>query len=48
MEKYLSTGNIEEIAAAKEKIYVAITRAKFSVAFLTSCQVAMDNVELWK
>ena len=48
MEKYLSTGNVEEITAAKEKIYVAITRAKFSVAFLTSCQIAMDNVQLWK
>lgn len=48
MENYLSTGNIEEITASREKIYVAITRAKFSVAFLTSRQVAMDNISLWK
>lgn len=48
MEKYLSTGNIKEISDTKEKIYVAITSAKFSVAFLTSCSIALDNVQLWK
>ena len=48
IEKYLCSGNIAEIESGKEKLYVAITRAKYSVAFLTDCTPKISNIEKWE
>lgn len=37
IEQYLCSGDINCVASIMEKFYVAITRARFSVAFLTGC-----------
>lgn len=34
IKKYLRSGNPEDVAKSKEKFYVAVTRARYSVAFL--------------
>lgn len=48
IEKYLCNGNVAEVDKGKEKLYVAITRARFSVAFLTSCISTMGCLENWR
>ena len=46
-DKYLSNGNIAEVESGKEKLYVAITRARYSVAFLSSCVAPIAGVQKW-
>lgn len=48
IEKYLCNGNIAEVDSGKEKLYVAITRARFSVAFLTSCTPTIPCFVKWE
>ena len=47
IEKYLCSGNIAEVESGKERLYVAITRARFSVAFLTSCTPTIPCFTKW-
>lgn len=48
IEKYLCSGNIAEVENGIEKLYVAITRARYSVAFLTSCTPAIPCLTKWE
>lgn len=48
MKKYLSTANINYIEGSKAKVYVALTRARYSVAFLYDKPCMLDNFKLWK
>jgi len=47
IEKYLSNGDIA-VLSSKEKLYVAITRARFSVAFITTCKTSIECIKKWK
>ncbi|MGV1054784.1 UvrD-helicase domain-containing protein [Clostridium perfringens] len=46
-EKYLITGDISNIAKSKAKVYVALTRARYSVAFLCDKEVKLDSFKKW-
>ena len=48
IEKYLCNGNIAEVESGKEKLYVAITRARYSVTFLTICNSVIPNIFKWE
>ncbi|MEF9893764.1 MAG: AAA family ATPase [Anaerorhabdus sp.] len=48
IEKYLCNGNIAEVESGKERFYVAITRARYSVAFLTSCTPTIPCLSNWE
>ena len=48
IEKYLCSGNIAEVESGKERFYVAITRARYSVAFLTSCTPTIPCLSNWE
>ena len=45
--KYLSTGKIEPVLDSREKLYVGITRAKYSVAFVYSGKCGNPRLKLW-
>ena len=47
IEKYLRTGNRDDVAGSVTKFYVAVTRARSSVAFLCDGECSLDCVE-WK
>ncbi len=48
IENYLCTGNIAEIENGKEKFYVAVTRAKYSVAFLSERASVIPCISKWE
>lgn len=48
IEKYLCTGDIADVEGSKEKFYVAITRARYSVAFLSSCTNTLPCLANWE
>jgi DNA helicase-2/ATP-dependent DNA helicase PcrA len=47
IKEYLRTGKAKAIDGSREKFYVAVTRAKFSVAFLFD-EVAQAGYRLWE
>ncbi len=47
IEKFLGCGDIAKIEATKEKLYVAITRARFSVAFLRARPASIQSILKW-
>lgn len=47
IEQYLCSGNVADVDSSKEKLYVAITRARFSVAFMTTCTPKNPSVKKW-
>lgn len=47
LKKYLQTGNIASIAGSKEKIYVAMTRAQYSIAFIYDGICGISEIEMW-
>lgn len=47
LKKYLETGDVNNIEASKAKVYVALTRAKHSVAFLYDKEVNSSIIKLW-
>lgn len=48
MQKFLSTANISYIEGSKAKVYVALTRARYSVAFLYDKKCMVDDFKLWQ
>lgn len=44
IKKFLKTGDYKHIEKSKAKFYVAITRAKYSVAFIYDGQVNVNNI----
>lgn len=48
IEKYLCSGDSENINSGREKLYVAVTRARYSVAFLTNCNPIIQNIKRWE
>ncbi len=47
IERYLCSGDLTEVDSGKEKLYVAITRARYSVSFLTTCTSTIPNIIKW-
>lgn len=47
INKYLSSGNIRPVINSREKLYVGITRAEFSVAFVYSGNVGIVKLSSW-
>lgn len=47
IEQYLCSGDLTKIANGKEKFYVAVTRARYSVAFLTTCTPIIPDIAKW-
>jgi DNA helicase-2/ATP-dependent DNA helicase PcrA len=45
IQKFLKTGNIKKVKKSRAKFYVALTRARYSVAFLYSGEVNLEGVE---
>ena len=44
IKEFLKTGDYKHVEKSKAKLYVAITRAKYSVTFVYDGQVAIDNI----
>ena len=45
IKKYLEKGDVEDVKKSLEKFYVAVTRAKHSVAFLYDGKCSIDCIE---
>ncbi|HVJ50703.1 UvrD-helicase domain-containing protein [Desulfitobacterium sp.] len=48
IEKYLCNGRIAEVESSIEKFYVAITRARHSVAFLATSTPSLPSILKWE
>jgi DNA helicase-2/ATP-dependent DNA helicase PcrA len=48
IKKYLITGNVDDVKGSIEKFYVALTRAKFSVAFLYDGKCNIGCINKWE
>jgi DNA helicase-2/ATP-dependent DNA helicase PcrA len=45
IEKYLKSGDVNDLKGSLSKFYVAVTRAKYSVAFLYDGQCGLGCIE---
>lgn len=48
LKKLLKTGNFKEIEKSVAKVYVAVTRAKYSVAFVYNGECAVKDITRWQ
>jgi DNA helicase-2/ATP-dependent DNA helicase PcrA len=48
LKKFLSTGDIGDVQKSIAKTYVAVTRARKSVAFVVKNNVAASIVPIWE
>ena len=45
IKKFLKTGDIKKVEKSRAKFYVALTRARYSVAFLYDDEVNLEGIE---
>jgi len=47
-KQWLATGNFSLVSRSASKLYVGVTRARFSVAFATDGEIAVEGIQRYE